>query len=279
MKEQKQTISARQVRRRYAVSVFLDYAARHPGRCADDYPRSFERELDVGSSAYFSRRLVRAGCLERSAEGGLTVTEAGRRRICPDDVRFYGFASAYTDICAFEEEKARRGGADFAPVLRAVLLRELERRTQAGDYAAACNLHRDIAALCAGEGDAAGRTEHLLEALCLQTSGLRYYDALTEFIRGRRTEKSVRALYKGLYLPPQLLSALAQCTCTAEQARAVFARSRPAINFCSEQSFAELAGEITGGTYENDIWQKRFSEAFDHLIEAAKEDAAKRPSR
>ena len=60
---------------------------------------------------------------------------------------FYRFCSPYVDVCDFEQEREQHQEESFCAAMWSVLLREMHRRMQEGDFPAVCNLHRDIARL------------------------------------------------------------------------------------------------------------------------------------
>ena len=265
----------RRVRRQYALSIFLHYVSRHPGRQIDNYPPVFPAELGIGTNEAYSRQLLRQRYLERAKDGTLTVTAAGLRQIRADYVRFYDFGSIYVTILEYEAERRRSRHSDFCVTMRTLLLRQLKLYQREDDYTAVTNLHRDIARLYAEEHFEEQSAYHDLVALYLQTSGLPYYDALIQFINGKRSEAYAWSVYRGVYIEPRLMRAVGSHSAPSEElVQSVYQRNRLCINLCNIQTFTQLATEIANDTYDNSVWQQRFSAAYGKLVALARERRA-----
>lgn len=86
---------------------------------------------------------------------------------------FYRFCSPYVDVCDFEQEREQHREESFCAAMWSILLREMHRRMQKGDFPAVCNLHRDIARLYELEQCNEQAAYHFVTALYIQYSGLR----------------------------------------------------------------------------------------------------------
>lgn len=271
----------KQCRSAYACAVFIDFVERHQHMAAVNYPDSFESELNIVNNVTFARSLTHRKLIYRNKAGGYSATREGRKLIDPEYVAFYRFCSPYVDIYDFEREREQHQEESFCAAMWSILLRELNRRMEKGDYVAVCNLHRDIALLYELEQYNEQATYHFVTALYIHYSGLPYYKDLLLMLRGGKKESTVRDSFGHIYAPPMIVEGLKrhQDRITPELVQQVYRRNPLLINLCSPALLLELIRDLCGGTYDDKAWQGKLSAAFAAVIENAKKArAAARPA-
>lgn len=266
----------KQCRDAYSQSVFIDFVERHQHLAAVNYPDSFEAELDIVNNVTFAKSLARRRLIHRNKLGGYSATREGRKLIDPEYVAFYRFCSPYVDVCDFEQEREQHREESFCAAMWSVLLREMHRRMQKGDFPAVCNLHRDIARLYELEQCNEQAAYHFVTALYIQYSGLPYYKDLLLMLRGAKKESTVRDSFGAIYAPPMIVDGIKRhiSRITPDFVREVFRRNPLVINLCSPELLYELIQTLCSGTYDDKVWQGKLREAFGALMENAKKAGA-----
>ena len=245
----------KQCRDAYSQSVFIDFVERHQHLAAVNYPDSFEAELDIVNNVTFAKSLARRRLIHRNKLGGYSATREGRKLIDPEYVAFYRFCSPYVDVCDFEQEREQHREESFCAAMWSILLREMHRRMQKGDFPAVCNLHRDIARLYELEQCNEQAAYHFVTALYIQYSGLPYYKDLLLMLRGAKKESTVRDSFGAIYAPPMIVDGIKRHIgrITPDFVREVFRRNPLVINLCSPEMLYELIQTLCSGTYDDKV--------------------------
>lgn len=275
----------------YTATMLLKYIENNSSEFDFCRTKHFGSDINISKNKILLSKLLKSGYIRKNenisiistvegrkfiSEGTLLLTEKGRIFLSEheDFTEFYNFKMSYAGFCDYQRIKRQQKNKaeSFEAVMIMLLLRKINERKKDDDYIGVKELHFTVGELYEKISYKPQAMHHYLISLYYDVSGLEYYDNFLEYIEDKETEVRLKETYKGIHIDSQTIANINKNKDVYhdDMVDSIYEKNPISINLCTRANFKKLIFDILNDGFEYDKWQETFSEAFNRMIEVAK---------